>query len=1656
MKKLLSILILACSVATAQITPKYYYQFNSSLAGTIGGNTLTTSGSINYMQGAVGNALYLDTLANMFTGANLVTTGSITVEFLYKPSYYTDYGALAAFFYVGNNLLALNKLDNNSITLTTYPAAGSDNFTIYLDGINRKQYGYWIDTASWHHIVVVMEPTKRTIYVDGQSPPGFSKTVTASNMTNGVFYISTTTNGWKYRGAIDEVAIYDNAMQPKQAYQHYLDFQAGNHYSFTLNANLPNIATVVAPLDSMYYGYGHVLGSGGPTDYIYTPLQQLQKYQVPRYRTNTLLQRNFNWTDPAAAGGLYQSGWVEAVFAASKDIQEQLANYWYYGIVAWNNIGVNKTEFNTRWIALANAYPNVSCDIVSAYTFNSVQNIVDQGFTLQDYITNNSLQPLYPSGQISTYKWLDIYTPVTKCATELPKDGHAIAQRVAYIKTQVSRTINRCSENGEILPVYTEPGLIKTSIVASKNSSGLTWNQFIGRQWTFGYHFYIDSIKSALGGSTQFLMYDTDGGIVDRADWSYSRSIQSTIRGMKYSTSDFYVRWPYNWRIWSAAWHGLDWFVRGRMNELAVNDTLYAPFVSAGWDKNQEVDVNPPQWLGLLKCLSGFGSEFFHAGYFTLGNIGDPNNGQPKGWIWQCAAASYVQAVNSHIDSAFIHSTLLAGDYNWVQPGTPSYQFYAGDKRKFVVVRKANGSNKYFIYASLNPFSNQANQVATSESAQIKIGTDVVKFTVRRQGSVYVWDKTNSIFYQLDGFHEASHPDRWSTKITQEAELMDNRSNPTNLVTEGNTGYDFRTFTTSTSSANGDTSSYQFMPRPIGSYYLHVRARATSGNNSIYIITKTDTFTIGCISSTSYQWYTIERCTAAGRMVFTSSDTGLYRVAASGTTVLIDKFYFTQDADESFNSPITCSTNSATISVTNNNCSNPCTVTLNAGAHTSYLWSTGAVTSTVTKTSVGTQTYTVTVTDNGCQTSTSTTATISASTATATISAGGATTFCNGGSVVLTATSNSTITSYLWSTGAVTSTITVGTVGINTYTVTVQTNNGSATSAGQSVTVYALPTANISPSNPVYTCTTATLTASGGSTFLWSTGATASSITGSPSNTYTVTVTDSHSCSSSATTSVVTCPTPAVCTITPSGATSFCQGSSVTLTATSNGTISAYLWSTGATTAAISPSTAGTYTCTVQTNLGAAENNQVVVVYSLPSTTISPSGNPIYTCDATVTITAGGGITYLWNTGATTAAISGSTATTYTVTATNSSGCTASATKSILACTPSAVAVITPGGATSFCLGGSVSLVGSATGATSISAYAWSTGATTSSILVAPSSSTTYTLTVTTDSGTVSTTQAIVIYSLPTANISPATVTTCNPVTLTATGGVSYLWSDLTTQSTISVEGGTYTVTVTNSSGCTGTATSVVTDCTPSATATITPSGDTTFCYGGSVILAASSNTSINSYLWSTGSVTDTIVVTTSGTYTVILTTDSGSASASQVVVVSSNPTATLTPAYSPLVTSTTIPIMAGGGTTYLWSTGSNSKTVTVAPGVYTVIVTNSSGCSATKSVQVVYPGSCLIPYSVYARATLYNDGNNIKCSMRITWICNAVPDKFELEITNPSGTIRYRTVGGSVQECYLTGLTSGKTYKVRIRSVCSTSVSAWSDYVTFVMGRCQ
>ena len=563
-------------------------------------------------------------------------------------------------------------------------------------------------------------------------------------------------------------------------------------------------------------------------------------------------------------------------------------------------------------------------------------------------------------------------------------------------------------------------------------------------------------------------------------------------------------------------------------------------------------------------------------------------------------------------------------------------------------------------------------------------------------------------------------------------------------------------------------------------------------------------------------------------------------------------------------------------------------VVLTSSAATGNVWSNGATTQSITVTTDGT--YTVSVTSNGCTSGTSapTTVTVNPIPATPTITASGTTTFCEGGNVVLT---SSAAIGNVWSNGATTQSITVTTDG--TYTVSV-TSNGctSGTSAPTTVTVNPIPvTPTITANGPTTFCEggNVVLTSSAATGNVWSNGATTQSITVTTDGTYTVTVT-SNGCTlvTSAPTAVTVNPIPATPTITASGPTTFCDGGNVVLTSSA---ATGNVWSNGATTQSITVTTDGTYTVAVTSNgcTSGTSAPTTVTVNQIPVTPTITASGPTTFCDGgNVVLTSSAATGNVWSNGATTQSITVTTDGTYTVAGT-SNGCT-SGTSAATTVTVNAIPTtptITASGATTFCDGENVVLTSSAA-----TGNVWSNGATTQSITVTTDG--TYTVSVTSNgcsSGTSAPTMVTVnpIPVTPTITASGAT-TFCNGenVVLTSSAATGNVWSNgATTQSITVTTDGTYTVAVT-SNGCTsGTsaATAVTVNPIP-ATPTITASGATTFCDGENVVLTSSAATG---NVWSNGATTQSITVTTDGTYTVAVTSN-GCTSGTAATTVTVNP----------------------------------------------------------------------------------------------------------------------------------------------------------------------
>jgi len=183
---------------------------------------------------------------------------------------------------------------------------------------------------------------------------------------------------------------------------------------------------------------------------------------------------------------------------------------------------------------------------------------------------------------------------------------------------------------------------------------------------------------------------------------------------------------------------------------------------------------------------------------------------------------------------------------------------------------------------------------------------------------------------------------------------------------------------------------------------------------------------------------------------------------------------------------------------------------------------------------------------------------------------------------------------------------------------------------------------------------------------------------------------------------------------------------------------------------------------------------------------------------------------------------------------------------------------------------------------------------------------------------------------------------------LTAGGANNYLWSNSSTSQNITASSaGNYFVTVTDGNNCSASS-SVSVTVNPLPTASITPSGPTTFCVGNSVMLTAGG---ANNYLWSNSSTSQNITVSSAGNYFVTVTDGNNcSASTSVSVIVNPNPPV-------PNVTQVIDSLFSTAASGYQWYfssvliSGATSQSYhPTQNGNYSVVITDANGCTASST----------------------------------------------------------------------------------------------------------
>lgn len=562
-----------------------------------------------------------------------------------------------------------------------------------------------------------------------------------------------------------------------------------------------------------------------------------------------------------------------------------------------------------------------------------------------------------------------------------------------------------------------------------------------------------------------------------------------------------------------------------------------------------------------------------------------------------------------------------------------------------------------------------------------------------------------------------------------------------------------------------------------------------------------------------------------------------------------------------------------------------------------------------------------------------------------------------------------------------------------TYAITANISGVCPSAAVQYVQLLAPLAATITsaPTGCSGTCTgSATLSnVSGGNgifTYLWSNGATGSSISGLCPGTFSVTVSNA-ACGSSIiqTTSVGTSATIPNISFSTSNPACGSSNGSITATPTGGTTPYTYLWNTtpAQTSATATGLQAGNYTVTV-TDANGCNNDSSLTIGTTPNLILNTSSDSV-SCnggnDGTATVTPSGGTTpytYLWSNGGNQSTITNLSASTYNVTVSDNAGCQNSTTLTVN--TPS-VMVINATSTDVTCQGGNNgSAIVSASGGITPYSYLWDNGAGTQNIVSLQSN--TYFVTVTDNNNCQKTTSVVVNDGAPTAD---ATITQVGPfcnndpaVTLTAaTGGGTYSGTGVSGNSfsPASAGNGTFIISYSIAGSCGDTDTvSITVNAMPDATINPVPS----LCTGGSAVtLTAASGGGTFSGTGVSGNSFDP-AVSGAGNFTVTynITVSGCSASDTETITVNQSLDATITPA-GPFCTNdapATLSAVSSGGT---WSgtgmTGNSFSPPAAGAGTQIITYSISGACGDTDTVSIVVnavPDATISPVSPLCTAS--------------------------------------------------------------------------------------
>ncbi|MBL4578279.1 MAG: SprB repeat-containing protein, partial [Flavobacteriales bacterium] len=719
---------------------------------------------------------------------------------------------------------------------------------------------------------------------------------------------------------------------------------------------------------------------------------------------------------------------------------------------------------------------------------------------------------------------------------------------------------------------------------------------------------------------------------------------------------------------------------------------------------------------------------------------------------------------------------------------------------------------------------------------------------------------------------------------------------------------------------------------------------------------------------------------------------GTFSVAITDNTGCTSTALVTVTEPPALNAVVTGSTNTLCFG----SCDGSATVSASGGSGSYvYSWDNPGASTTVTTSSdlCAGITYTATVTDgNGC---TSTATVVVSEPPQLNASIVGTDALCNGGNTGLANLTPSGGTgpyNFLWSTSDITEDISNLIAG--TYSVTV-TDANLCTATGLVVIgepgPLTLPTTVVNAACGLANGS-ACVTPTGGIgpyTYSWndSLNQTVACAVTLPGGSYTVTVTDNNGCTDIATVTVNDLPGGNAVATLVSNTSGFniCDGQA-SATLTSGTAPYTYIWNDPAnqTTATATALCSGTFCVTITDAVGCSSSDCIVITEPPAIATVVTGVDLLCNsiCNGSATLTISGGnapYVFNWTGGFTTQNVAGLCAGTYYVTVTDANS--VSVIDSVEILEPPALVLIMSGtdAVCNNACDGTANVTVS--GGTGLIIYQWDDPAVQTTATATGLCAGTYNV-ITTDANGCSNASSYVVNEPPAIIVNVTNVdANCNQadgsVTAVVTNGVgalSYLWSTSCTNSTCTaLASGTYNVTVTDLTGCTGVGAGAIADLIgPSAV--IQSSFDVTCAGGldGQATVAVNDGTPPYTYSWNTSPMETTTTATDLPAGSTIISITDVSGCITTVTVLIGEPTPLV------VVMGTSDPscnvscdgfgsATVSGGTapyTYLWDDPGAQATPSASglcAGVYVVNIEDVNGCTATGSVTLTDPAVLIL-----------------------------------------------------------------------------------------------